>query len=314
MDILSINRIIILFISLNRMDFKELHLLNLIKGNPCTNFYLQELNYGNHFDGAYRNDFYMLLVITEGTIDYTVDFNRYCMVSKTVSLIFPHQLNEMRFSEDAKVLAVMFDETVFCSEILHNDLKDYNINLQQKLNFLSFANEDNKFQDLVNIWHSIKELYEDFSPVNKMQIKLFIKIMIMKLISMNPENSLLSTDNGDTLLYIKYREKVDKEYKENRVVSSYADSIGVSVKKLTEVCRHFSGQSPLEIIHEKLSLELKKVLFIDRMTMKEISLEFGFSSQAALNKYIENKFAMTPMQLKEKLKNSQSFRAVETDL
>ena len=34
----------------------------------------------------------------------------------------------------------------------------------------------------------------------------------MKLISMSPENSLLSTDNGDTVLYIRYREKVDKEY------------------------------------------------------------------------------------------------------
>ena len=296
------------------MDFKEQHLISFTKGSPCLNFYLKELKPTNYWGGICRNDFYMLLIIIEGSIEYAVDFRRYCMTSNSASLVFPRQLNEMRLSDDAKVLVVMFDETVFCSEILHNDLKDYNINLHQKLNFVSFADKVEKFQSLVNIWYSIKELYEDFSPVNKMQIKLFIKIMIMKLISMNPENSLLSTDNGDTLLYIKYREKVDKEYKENRVVSSYADFMGVSVKKLTEVCRHFSGQSPLEIIHEKLSLELKKALFIDRMTLKEISVEFGFSSQAALNKYIENKFAMTPMRLKEKLKNNQSFRALETNL
>lgn len=296
------------------MHFEERHLIYLAKESPCINFYLQELNHKNCIDGIFRNDFYMLLITTEGTIDYTIDFKRYCMSQKSASLIFPRQLNEMHFSDDAKALAVMFDETIFCSEILHNDLKDYNINLHQKLNLVSFADKAEKFSDLVNIWYSIKELYEDFSPVNKMQIKLFIKIMIMKLISMSPESSLLSTDNGDTILYIKYREKVDKEYKENRVVSSYADSIGVSVKKLTEVCRHFSGLSPLEIIHEKLNLELKKVLFIDRMTMKEISLEFGFSSQAALNKYIERKFAMTPMQLKEKLKKNQSVGISETNL
>lgn len=296
------------------MNFKERHLINLVIESPCVNFYLQELDHKNCNDGIFRNDFYTLLFTTEGTIDYTIDFKRYCMSPQSASLVFPHQLNEIHMSQDAKVLAVMFDETVFCTEILHNDLKDYNINLQQKLNLVSFADKAKKFNDLVNIWYSIKDLYEDFSPINKMQIKLFIKIMIMKLISMSPENSLLSTDNGDTLLYIRYREKVDKEYKRNRVVSSYADSIGVSVKKLTEVCRHFSGLSPLEIIHEKLNLELKKVLFIDRMTMKEIYLEFGFSSQAALNKYIESKFAMTPMQLKEKLKNNQPVGISETNL
>lgn len=296
------------------MHFKERNLINLVKESSCVNFYLQELDHENYIDGIFRNDFYMLLITTEGTIDYTIDFKRYCMSPKSVSLVFPRQLYEMHLSQDAKVLAVMFDETVFCSEILHNDLKDYNINLHQKLNLVLFTDKAKKFNDLVNIWYSIKELYEDFSPVNKMQIKLFIKIMIIKLISMSPENSLLSTDNGDTVLYIRYREKVDKEYKENRVVSSYADSIGVSVKKLTEVCRHFSGLSPLEIIHEKLNLELKKVLFIDRMTMKEIYLEFGFSSQAALNKYIESKFAMTPMQLKEKLKKNQSVGISETNL
>lgn len=121
------------------MHFKERNLINLVKESPCINFYLQELDHKNYIDGIFRNDFYMLLITIEGTIDYTIDFKRYCMSPKSASLVFPHQLNEMHFSQDAKVLAIMFDETVFCSEILHNDLKDYNINLHQKLNLVSFT-------------------------------------------------------------------------------------------------------------------------------------------------------------------------------
>ncbi len=96
---------------------------------------------------------------------------------------------------------------------------------------------------------------------------------------------------------------VDREFKENRIASSYAKDLNVSVKRLTEVCRHFCGLTPLEIIHEKLNLELKKTLAIGHLSIKEISIDFGFSSQAALNKYVEQKFAMTPVQLKNKLRN-----------
>lgn len=132
----------------------------------------------------------------------------------------------------------------------------------------------------------------------------------MKIINVCPERALVSTDNEDTSLYITFREKVDREFKENRIVNSYANDLSVSVKRLTEVCRHFSGLTPLEIIHEKLNLELKKALAIGHMSIKEISIDFGFSSHAALNKYIEQKFAMTPVQLKNKLQN----KALKTDV
>lgn len=121
-----------------------------------------------------------------------------------------------------------------------------------ELNLGTLADRAGAFDELMAVWTSIKGLYADFNPVNKMQIKLFIKIMIMKLLN---------------------------------------------------VCRHFSGRTPLEIIHEKLNLELKKVLAVGHASIKEISMDFGFSSQAALNKYVEQKFGMTPVQLKNRLKN-----------
>ncbi len=172
-----------------------------------------------------------------------------------------------------------------------------------ELNLGTLADRAGAFDELMAVWTSIKGLYADFNPVNKMQIKLFIKIMIMKLLNVCPERALVATDNEDTSLYIAFRERVDRDFKENRVVATYAQELGVSVKRLVEVCRHFSGRTPLEIIHEKLNLELKKVLAVGHASIKEISMDFGFSSQAALNKYVEQKFGMTPVQLKNRLKN-----------
>lgn len=285
------------------MEVNEQVLDSFTEGTPCINFYLTELTPEAKIEGLQRHNFFQLILLEEGSIEHTIDFEHYQMLPQSASLIFPHQLHQMKMSPDSKAVLIMFDETVFCSEILHNDLKDYNIDLQQRVNYVSFENNQRVFQELIDIWRSIRNLYEDFNPVNKMQIKLFIKIMIMKIINVCPERTLVSTDNEDTSLYIAFREKVDAEFKENRVVNSYANDLSVSVKRLTEVCRHFCGLTPLEIIHEKLNLELKKALAIGHLSIKEISLDFGFSSQAALNKYVEQKFAMTPLQLKGKLRS-----------
>lgn len=271
---------------------------------------MKESDFPPNHHGLYRRDFFLLMLLDRGTIDQRIDFGQHEMEPQSVSLIFPHQLHDLKVSSDAKAYCIMFDETVFCSEILHNDLKDYNIDLQKRVNYVALEGKKEVFRDMMGIWRSICELYKDLDPVNMMQIKLYIKILIMKIIHESPGMALVSKDNEDTSLYIGFREKVDRDYKTNRTVNWYANDLRVSVKRLTEVCRYFCGLTPLGVIHEKLNLELKKALAVGHMSIKEISVDFGFSSHAALNKYIEQKFGMTPVQLKNKLRN----RTPDTDV
>ena len=126
-----------------------------------------------------------------------------------------------------------------------------------------------------------------------------VKIALLKLIDFSPVENLTSTSDKDLQYYILFRELVDKHYKTERKIPFYSNQIGISQKKLTSLCQQYSGTSPLNLIHDKLSLEIKKLFALQDMTLKEIAYEFGFSSQTALNKYIDAKFNMTPSELKE---------------
>ena len=268
----------------------------------CMNFYIHTLTPENVQKGLHRHDFFQMILLEEGTITHFVDFSKYKMEPQTVSVIFPHQVHCMELSPDARATLVFFDPTVFCSEILRNDLKDYNIDLQKKINFVSFQEHPEAFQELLSLVKFIRKNYEQLNPVRKMQIKLSIKIMLLQIIDALPENVTPSANETDTILYSRFREQVDLQFMEQRKVQYYAQMLGVSTKKLTMVCQHYSGNSPLEIIHEKLSLELKKALALDELSFKEIAYSFGFSSQSALNKYIGQKFGKTPLAFREELR------------
>ena len=268
----------------------------------CMNFYIHTLTVKNVQKGLHRHDFFQVILLEEGTIKHFIDFSQFQMEKHTVSVVFPHQVHSMELSEDAHATVILFDPTVFCSEILRNDLKDYNIDLQKKINFVSFQDRPEAFAELLSLVQFIHKNYEQLNPVRKMQIKLTIKIILLQIIDSLPETQTTLVNESDTILYSRFREQVDLQFLKQRKVQYYAQMLGVSTKKLTLVCQHYSGSSPLEIIHEKLSLELKKALALDELSFKEIAYTFGFSSQSALNKYIGLKFGKTPLAFREELR------------
>lgn len=268
----------------------------------CMNFFIHSLTPENVQKGIHRHDFFQMILLEEGTINHFIDFSKFQMKKNTVSVVFPRQVHSMELSANAHATVVLFDPTVFCSEILRNDLKDYNIDLQKRINFVSFQEQPEAFAELLSLVDFIRKNYEHLNPVRKMQIKLSIKIMLLKIIDALPENTAPSVNENDTILYSRFREQVDLQFLEQRKVQYYAQELGISTKKLTVICQQYSGSSPLEIIHEKLSLELKKALALDEFSFKEIAYSFGFSSQSALNKYIGLKFGKTPLAFREELR------------
>ena len=281
------------------MEHYNQQLSSYTKNTKCMNFFIHDLTGENALKGVHRHDFYQIILLEKGTASHIIDFDQYEMPTHSVSVLFPHQVHNIELSPDAKATVILFDSLVFCSEILRNDLKDYNIDLQKRINFVSMEHNPQFFAELMELVENIRAAYPDMNPVRKMIIKLRIKIILLKIIDSLPDETEKIISENETVLYSRFREQVDANYREQRKVQYYAENLGVSAKKLSAICQHYSGLSPLEIIHDKLSLELKKAIALEELSFKEIAYNFGFSSQSALNKYIGLKFNMTPLEFKE---------------
>lgn len=268
------------------------------QSTPCMNFYIHNISNKNSCDQMHRHDFYQILFLKKGKVTHFIDMDIHKMEQYSLSIVFPNQVHYLQMSDDAEFDVIMFDATIFCSEILSNELKDYNIDLQQKINHINLKNNESYFAELINMIDQIRMTSQDLNPIRKMQIKFMIKIILLKIIDVMPTINPNTLNQNDTMLYSKFRSCLDLNYKSNRKVQYYANELGISSKKLTALCYLYSGMSPLEIIHQKLSLELKRIFLTEDFSLKEIAFQFGFSSQSALNKYVYHKFNCTPLALK----------------
>ena len=94
---------------------------------------------------------------------------------------------------------------------------------------------------------------------------------------------------------------MDEQYSSNHLVNKYASSLNVSEKKLAALTKKYLGLSPLQVIHNKLLLEAKRLLTFKKNSLKEISFQLGFDSPASFSLFIKNKTGLTPSGLTDQL-------------
>ena len=262
-----------------------------------------------HFDAQnitkdiHRHNFFQIILLHKGKVRHWIDFESQEAQAPYISVIFPNQVHSLQVSDDTELDIIMFDDTVFCSAILSNELKDYNIDLQNRLNHI-INPPTVEWNEILKIFQSIQLLLDNMNMVKKMQVKFMIKIILLKIIDIAPQRKNIGNIDADIQVYQQFREQVDLLYASERKVHKYASNLGISTKKLTNICFKYTGHSPLEIIHEKLAMELKKSFVGEWLLLKEIAFRYGFSSQSALNKFIERHFGCSPLHLKKELEKN----------
>ena len=81
----------------------------------------------------------------------------------------------------------------------------------------------------------------------------------------------------------------------------YIDKLASTEKKLAEITKKYTGLSPLQVIHNRILLEAKRLLLFEDRTHKEIAYQLGFDSPASFSNFIKSKTGLAPKELTKQL-------------
>ncbi len=256
----------------------------------------------NELKELHLNTFFQIIIIREGSGNYFIGLEQFEIKAPAICFIFPRQICSIQLSEHAQGDAIMFDESIFCSAILSNELKEYNVELYKKINYVDFSNKPTQFDEIEKLKAQIQSLERPLNNIRQIEAKFFTKITILKIIDSVSAHDFSGTQSPDFEDYIRFRRLIEEKHQLNHKVESYAKQLGISAKKLSQLCKKYALSTPLGLIHERITLEIKKRLIFEDTPLKEIAYSLGFDSQSALNKYIASKFDCSPSQLKESLR------------
>jgi AraC family transcriptional activator of pobA len=157
------------------------------------------------------------------------------------------------------------------------------------------------FNHLYQITQNILALNNSavLSPLSIYKSYSYLQIVIISIIELHQKQSLAQTDTFAG----KFLQLVSQHIKEKRKVSDYAEMMGMSADKLTSLCKESLGITPLKIIHEELLIEVKRLMVVGKVSLKEIAYELNFENPANFSSFVKTATTHTPSELQEQLKH-----------
>jgi AraC family transcriptional regulator, transcriptional activator of pobA len=103
---------------------------------------------------------------------------------------------------------------------------------------------------------------------------------------------------------------IEAEYARQHAVSWYASQLGITAAHLNALCRQASGQSALDLVHERLLLEAKRSLVYTAMPVSAISYALGFADPAYFTRFFKQRIGLSPKAFR--VRASSAFNASST--
>ena len=140
----------------------------------------------------------------------------------------------------------------------------------------------------------------DIADANREEmLRILLKRFIIRCTRLAKKQILKSDEKqSDIDLVRTFNVLVEEHFKTKKSVGEYAELMYKSPKTITNVFGKYSGDTPLQVIHNRVIMEAKRMLLYTDKTAKEIGYELGYSDPAQFSKLFKNHTGMTTSEFK----------------
>lgn len=256
-----------------------------------------------HFRNAKQTELYTFIWAQNEVIEVFIDSIPFIIQPHSILALTPIQYLQYVSGENA--IVYQFNREFYC-------IKDHDQEVSC-VGILFFGNtnipiihldktEQHKYQILHEVF--IDELETKDNIQAEMLRMLMARFIIKSTRLLKAKEGIVETAKSSKVdLLRNYNFLVEQHFKTEHSVSYYAEKLFKSPKTLSNNFAKLN-RSPLQIIHERIVLEAKRLLMYTGKTSKEIAYELGFEDASHLSRLFKKHTSQSPSDFKKKLKTS----------
>lgn len=235
----------------------------------------------NEHQSSHRHRYFAIYWIHEGIGSDVIDFQEYALRPDRIFFIRPEQVHFPHWRSQVRYSALHFT-------------KDF------MLPFL-----DNDEQEMT--------VYKDLSEAECRRIKtLFVQLHDESQSDLPCSNVIIQSEINTLLLELKriclaisstaiqpetlctYKALVEKLYHTHHQVQTYADMLHITPNYLNVLAKKHLGKSALEIINDRIILEIKRQLILSDTEISEIAYQLNFNELSYFSRFFKRITGVTP--------------------
>jgi AraC-like DNA-binding protein len=262
-------------------------------------FYIDRLE-SSVLDMEYANrlNYHRLLLVESGSGKLIVDGNIFEISGNEIFLLAKGQLYIFEGSSNVTGYVLSFGDCFWekapasasnCKAVLFNNAA---ANQRLKLN----AGE---LHELGFLFGALVEEFERVQYNNQIDaLAAYLKIIMIKVanVKITDESTF---DTQDYVLYRAFMELLSAQFGVYREVSDYARMLGITARRLSDLCKRCSDKNAKEIISGQLVAEAKRSLQFSSSPVKEIAYQLSFNSPEQFSHFFKKYTNFSPASYRE---------------
>lgn len=252
----------------------------------------EEINFKNPYDvnKTHRHNYFELILFSKSGGEQIIDFTKEKIKSNQISLIYPGQIHSLKRGENTSGIVIQFKQEFFNDiEHLH---KTFLKITQRSSTFLLHKNEFNNLFTLVKFLKD-RFIRDNFRSIDKS--KNYVSLILVELFELlKPNNSIYSDD-----LTFRFLNLLEDQYENKKLIADYTSKLQVEARQLNKTLHKHLGKKALQLIHERIILEVRRLLFHDELTFKEIAYKLNFDSPSTFTRFVKKHTNKLPTELKD---------------
>ncbi|WP_116769038.1 helix-turn-helix domain-containing protein [Maribacter litoralis] len=248
-------------------------------------------------------ELYIFVRTTSTKAEITVDGIPYIISEHSLLALTPIQF--IHFVDGKDLVVYQFNREFYCIKDHDQEVSCAGLLFFGNAHFPLIdlgENEQRKFNTLHDVF--VDELSTEDTIQAEMLRLLMARFMIMSTRLLKAKEGF-GNPNSDVKIDLlrAFNVLVEVHFKEDHSVSFYASKLFKSPKTLSNTFAKFKT-TPLQIIHERIVLEAKRLLIYTDKTAKEIAYEIGFEDASHLSRLFKKITNLSPSQFKKRLEKT----------
>lgn len=162
---------------------------------------------------------------------------------------------------------------------------------------------DTEMAELTFLFQTLLSEFNKSHYTNQIDaLAAYLKIIMIKVANVKiTEESAF--DSQDYVLYRNFMDLLSSRFKSYREVSDYAGILGITSRRLSELCKRCSHKTAKEIINGQLVAEAKRSLQFRSCAVKEIAYELNFNSPEQFSHFFKKNTKFSPANYRDQFVN-----------
>ncbi|PSL33753.1 helix-turn-helix domain-containing protein [Dyadobacter jiangsuensis] len=154
--------------------------------------------------------------------------------------------------------------------------------------------------DLGNVYQLLQNEYQEAGD-DLVVLKAILKVFLLKLIKVK-EQEFTGHDIHQKRVY-DFLMLLESNYLNIRNTDFYAAKLDISSKRLNQILKEKLDKTGMQLIHDRLILEAKRMIIHSEYTIKEIAFQLGFSDRPYFSRFFKKQTGQTPDEFQKQSQN-----------